>query len=85
MLVLITLVLIVTSQFFIWTAKERSLVGDFQGRYLIPPSPLVFLLFHSRRLAGLVRRRALVRFPQVFVAAMALLSLAILLRRYYVS
>lgn len=39
--------LVITSQFFIWTSMGSLIIGGFQGRYLIPFGPLFFLLFHS--------------------------------------
>ncbi len=86
-IVAVSVVLILTSQFILWSSIAAGTIGRAQGRYFIPIAPPAFLLLHSLRLT----RRLTWRAPERVFAWMAgvlpccglLLALVLIVVRYY--
>jgi len=78
------IILIITSQYFIWTLETDSEIGMAQGRYFIPVSPLFFIpLLYNSRLSDMVTYRTMTEFTSFFVICSLIYTLFFVIQRYY--
>jgi uncharacterized membrane protein len=78
-----TIFLVYLSQYLIWTAVGASKVNGVQGRYMIPISPLFFLMFYSDRISFRISERSFYRVNVYFVLFALVSSLIATMERYY--
>ncbi len=77
-------ILIITSQYFIWTLETDSDIGMAQGRYFIPVAPLFFIpLLYNSRLSDIVSYKTMTEFTSFFVICSLIYTLLFVIQRYY--
>ncbi len=86
-IVAVSVVLILTSQFILWSSIAAGTIGRAQGRYFIPIAPLAFLLLRSLRQARpftrLVPDRVFAWTAGALPCCGLLLALVLIVVRYY--
>lgn len=77
----LTLLLIFTLMFIYWEPQGETIIRGVQGRYLIPVSPLLFMLLYSKRFRGDLRSYE----PILIVVVGVFLTVALLVmgNRFY--
>jgi len=76
--------LIITSQYFIWTLETDTDIGMAQGRYFIPAAPLFFIpLLYNSRLSDIVSYKTMTEFTSFFVICSLIYTLFFVIQRYY--
>jgi uncharacterized membrane protein len=76
--------LFLVSFYLVWTPVGGDVVLGIQGRYLIPISPLFFLLLYNTRLRPRIPALPLKLLVVAYLAAVLATTASVLLHRYYI-
>jgi uncharacterized membrane protein len=80
--ILVTNTIVLSTLAYLWNPIGAKIIGGLQGRYWIPISPLFFILFYQKHIE--FDRRNLQKIVYFYTLFSCILTLAILIYRYYI-